>query len=189
MPGSKINQILGQLVPLIKNHKKNAAVAAVLVLASFAGLAYIIKLNLDFVKAAQVEPAGHLKQVAAGVEERPDDVNNAGTYLPELKRKIESEPEVRDPFNVAYNLKGVITGGNSGSMAIIEAGNTAYVAGVGEDIEGGWKVKEIKAGAVTLTAGEQVMELKFNGRVKTRQIQVDTPENAQPAGSEEGAGQ
>ena len=189
MPDRKINQLLGQLAPLIKNHKKNAAVAAVLVLASFAGLAYIIKLNFDFVKASQVKPAGLQHQVAAGIKEQPDDVNNAGTYLPELKRKIESEPEFRDPFNVAYNLKGVITGGNSGSMAIIEAGNTAFVAGVGEDIEGGWKVKEIKAGAVTLSAGEQIMELKFNGRVKTRQIQVNTTDNAQPAGSEEGAGQ
>lgn len=189
MSGVKINEIFDQLVPVIKKHKKNIAIAAVLLLISVTGLVYIIKLNYNFIKAARVEQTGQQTAAAAENKEQPDAAKNASTYLPELKRKMPNEPEVRDPFNVAYNLKGVIIGGNGGSMAIIEAGNTAYVAGVGEEIEGGWRVKEIKEDAVTLAAGDQIMQLKFNGRVKTMPTEADTSEQTQPAGREEGAGE
>ncbi len=88
------------------------------------------------------------------------------SYLPENTRVTGERAEVRDPFTGALSLKGVITGGEEDNVAIIEAGNIAYVARKDTVIAGSWTVYDIKSDAVYLKSGDRKLRLDFNGRVK-----------------------
>lgn len=166
MPGKNIKDLFSQLETVIKKDKKKTLIAVVCVFIILTGLIYIVKLNYNFIKQAQNDQTGQPSAATSG-NGQPDS-KTPSTLLPDLKRKIETGQEVRDPFNVALKLKGIINGGNGGDLAIIEAGNTSYVAKVGEEIKSGWKVKEIKKDVVILTADNQSLELKFNGQANIK---------------------
>ncbi|WP_027365568.1 type II secretion system protein N [Desulfotruncus alcoholivorax] len=188
MPGKNIKDLFKQLETLLKKDKKKTFIVVVCVFIILAGLIYIIKLNYNFIKESQNKQEGQQSTVTDDTGQ-PDAAKTSSTFLPELKRKMETGQEVRDPFNVALKLKGIINGGYGGDLAIIEAGNTAYVVKVGEELQGGWKVKEIKKNAVILTAGNQSLELKFNGRVNVnpnnnQNAAQNSADQKQPAGGQ-----
>lgn len=190
MPGKNIKDLFNQLEALIKKDIKKTIIVMVCIIIIAAGLIYIIKLNYNFIKKYQ-ENQAEQQSTAANGSSQPDVGKTASTFLPELKRKTETGQEVRDPFNVALKLKGIINGGNGSDLAIINGGSTSYIVKVGEEIQGGWKVKEIKEDAVILTSGNQSLELKFNGRVsqKINNSQNTADQEEQPAKNQSTTGQ
>jgi len=101
--------------------------------------------------------------------------NDQGFFLPQTTRKADDIAALRDPFSFMA-LKGVITGSNGENLAVIEAGNNAYVVQAGSEISGTWTVAEIGSSSVLLRSEEQEMTLGFNGRAKTSAIE-ETQEN------------
>ncbi|SFF92805.1 hypothetical protein SAMN05660649_00040 [Desulfotomaculum arcticum] len=188
MPGKNIKDLFKQFEALIKKDKKKTLTVVVCVFIILAGLIYIIKLNYNFIKESQSKQEGQQSTATSG-SGQPDADKTASTLLPELKRKTETGQELRNPFNVALKLKGIINGGNGGDLAIIEAGSTTYIAKVGEEIQGGWKIKEIKDGVVILTTGKQSLELKFNGQANIRIGDNNNADQEQSVNGQGGDGQ
>jgi len=131
--------------------------------------------------------------------DEPADIAAAGkdgqtgenfTYLPDLTRTIDgqkpaAEPaaqQPRDPFAGGMALKGIITGGSGGDLAVIEAGNTAYILGVDATVAGEWTVKEINKDSVIMTSQEQELRLEFNG--KARHTSIEPPPQAASSAQE-----
>jgi len=76
--------------------------------------------------------------------------------------KISDMISIGDPFAAQLTLKGVVISGNGRNVAIIEGNGSTYVAGIGETIDGNWKVEKIDRNSVTLTADnrERVLNLE-----------------------------
>ena len=112
------------------------------------------------------------------------------TYLPDLTRTIDGQKpatgpvtqQPRDPFAGGMALKGIITGGTGGDLAVIEAGNTAYILGEGATVDGEWTVKEIKRDSVIMTSQDQELCLEFNG--KARHTSIEPPPPAESSAQE-----
>lgn len=89
--------------------------------------------------------------------------------LPEKKRPLAETPEAaaaqkpRDPFAGPVVLTGLVLG-KSGNLALIEAGDAAYVVGVGDTVANLWTVADIKADGVLLKTDEQELRLELAGR-------------------------
>jgi len=87
--------------------------------------------------------------------------------LPENRRPLDEDPEVaaaqkpRDPFAGPMVLTGLVMGGGHGDLALIEAGDAAYVVGVGDTVANVWTVAEIKAGGVLLKSDERELRLEL----------------------------
>lgn len=104
---------------------------------------------------------------------KPDkkgDQEGTITFLPTTTRTVD-EPEtpltplqVRDPFSGGIVLRGVITGGEGGDLAVIEAGSTAYVASKGATIAGDWTVVEIRRNSVLLASANRELLLELGGK-------------------------
>lgn len=163
MPMAKININREQIAKYVLNNKKQVIIAGVLFLVGLMVLTVLFKLNHDFIKQSQGE---QLQQQTGSETTNSPDPGALSTYLPDTSRKLEDNQEIRDPFSRGMMLKGIITGGSGGNLAIIESGTTAFVVGPGDEMEGGWTVAEIKSGAVILKMGVHKMQLEFNGRVK-----------------------
>ncbi|TYO95059.1 hypothetical protein [Desulfallas thermosapovorans] len=163
MPMAKININREQIAQYVLNNKKQVIIAGVLFLVGLMVLAALFKLNQDFIKQSQGE---QLQPQTGGETTSSPEPGALSTYLPDTSRKLEDNREIRDPFSRGMMLKGIITGGSGGNLAIIESGTNAYVVGPGDEMEGGWTVEEIKSGAVILKNGVHKVQLEFNGRVK-----------------------
>ncbi|KAF1086576.1 hypothetical protein SPSYN_00295 [Sporotomaculum syntrophicum] len=176
----KININREQLGQFIVNNKKNLITGGVILLACFIFLAMLFKLNDSYINKNQDEQT---QQQNGSKTAKSPEPGALSTYLPDTGRKLDESRDIRDPFSSGMVLKGIITGGNGGNLAIIETGNTAFVTGPGEEIAGGWTVEEIKRGAVIIKMGTNKLQLEFNGRVKdltSRAAQVK-PSTNQPA--------
>lgn len=163
MPMAKININREQIAKYVLNNKKQVIIAGVLFLVGLMMLAVFFKLNHNFIKQSQGE---QLQPQTGGETTSSPEPGALSTYLPDTSRKLEDNREIRDPFSRGMMLKGIITGGSGGNLAIIESGTTAFVAGPGDEMEGGWTVAEIKSDAVILKNGVHKVQLEFNGRVK-----------------------
>lgn len=113
--------------------------------------------------------AGDKSQTAAGITSAPP---KTPSVLPETRRsetpgqsREALDSQFRDPFAGPMALKGIMRGG-TGDMAIIEVGDTTFVAGTGSLVADTWTVSEIDSGSVTLKAGDQTIKLAFGGRSK-----------------------
>ncbi|AGL02057.1 type II secretion system protein N [Desulfoscipio gibsoniae] len=154
-----------QITSFIEKNKKSVILGGVLLVIVLVGLVLVIKLNYGFINGAAEDQTQQPNSMAADKEQKAS-AGAVTTYLPETKRKIEDTgTEPRDPFARNMTLKGIIVGGNS-SLAIIESGSTAYIAGVGEKITADWTVAKITGDEVVLKSGTQTMRLEFQGNTK-----------------------
>jgi len=163
VPMPKININREQLTQFVFNNKKNLIIGGVILLVGFIILVVLFRLNYNFINKNRDE---QIQQQTGSETAKSPDSGTVSTYLPDTGRKLEDSSEIRDPFSSGMVLKGIITGGSGGNLAIIESGNTAFVAGPGEEIAGGWTVTEIKRSAVIIKMGIHKLQLDFNGRVK-----------------------
>ena len=121
------------------------------------------------------------------------DQEGAITFLPTTTRTVD-EPEtpltplqVRDPFSGVIVLRGVITGGKGGDLAVIETGSNAYVIGIGDPVAGDWTVVEIKKSSVLLTSINRELLLELGGKASYASIEPEQEDNQaeQAAGDDE----
>ncbi|ABO49575.1 hypothetical protein Dred_1040 [Desulforamulus reducens MI-1] len=165
----KLNETkVEDILPYLKKNKK-VALGAVFLLITLVGLVYLVKLNMDTFKSqngqtAEVSPP-------AGVNPKLP----VSTFLPQEKRTLGQATTLKDPFAGRMKLKGIMTGGGGSNLAIIELGNTSYIAKPGTEISKGLFVEAIKPDLVILKTKEERMYLEFNGRTKTEQISKDKP--------------
>lgn len=162
MPLGNINIDREQINKYVLKNKKKIIIAGVLLVAALIALIMLLKLNYKFIDQNRGE---QLQQPDSGTAQNPER-EAVSTYLPDTSRRLEDSSQLRDPFSRGMVLKGIITGGSGGNLAIIEAGNTVFVAGPGDEITGGWQVAQIKRSAVILKMGLHKLQLEFNGRVK-----------------------
>ncbi|CCO08887.1 hypothetical protein [Desulforamulus hydrothermalis] len=177
---ARLNEIkVEDIVPYVKQNKRQALLAggALLVLI---GLILLVKWNVAFFssQAGGTAPAGAGLNQAAPAVSQPTT-----TLLPATKRTMEERPQPRDPFSGSLQLKGVITGGGGDNLAIIEAGNTSYIVGPGQELAGGLVVKEVTGNWVVLQAASGKIYLEFNGRVKKEASPAAAKQDKQAAGA------
>jgi len=158
----KININREQIIQFVVNNKKNVVIGGVILVVGFIILVVLFRLNYNFINKNRDE---QIQQTGSETAKSPAP-GALSTYLPDTSRKLEDSSDIRDPFSRGMVLKGIITGGSGGNLAIIESGSTAFVAGPGEEIAGGWTVAEIKRSAVILKMGIHKLQLEFNGRVE-----------------------
>ncbi len=89
-----------------------------------------------------------------------------------------------DPFGGPMKLTGVVIGGRSGSMAIIESSGTSYIVSEGDYVDDLWAVRQITIGMVILRAHNQEVSLYFDQppSIRTLDYERESEEDA----SEEG---
>lgn len=164
----KLNETkVEEILPYFKKNK-GAALGVILLLVFLGGGIYLIKYNMDVLKSDQ---AGQNAAVSppAGV----DPQLPVSTFLPQEKRTLNQTTTVKDPFASKMKLKGIMTGGGGTNLAIIELGNTSYIAKPGTEISQGLFVEEIKPDLVLLKSKEERMYLEFGGRTKTEKLNPD----------------
>lgn len=136
-----------------------------------AGIALVV-ISAGTVTYAILKPdAGNVPNPQTPPGTGPDKAGQAYELLPEIKRPLdpssEENPErrqVKDPFIGPLELAGVVLGGRGGNLAIIEAGDAAYVVSEGDLVQSVWTVSKIGPDTVLLIAGEQQLRLSFAGR-------------------------
>lgn len=163
MPMPKTNLNREQITQFVVNNKKDLIIGSIILVVGLLILAVLLKFNQNLINQ---NPDEQMPQQTDSAAAPGSDSGTLSTYLPDIGRKLDAGSEIRDPFTKGMVLKGIITGGSGGNLAIIESGNTAFVAGLGEEIAGGWTVAEIKRNVVILTLGTHKFQLEFNGRVK-----------------------
>ncbi len=161
MPEIKVNR--EQITQFVVSNKKKVIIGGVLLVLGLIILVVLFRLNYNFINKNRDEQVQ--QQTGSEIANSPDS-GALSTYLPDTSRKLEDSNDIRDPFSRGMVLKGIITGGSGGNLAIIESGSTAFVVGPGEEIAGGWTVAEIKRSAVIIKMGIHKLQLEFNGRVK-----------------------
>ncbi|ACA59478.1 hypothetical protein Daud_0966 [Candidatus Desulforudis audaxviator MP104C] len=135
------------------------------------GIAFVV-ISAGTVTYVILKPdAGNVPADQAPPGTGPDKAGQAYEVLPKTKRPLDPVPEetpkrkqVKDPFIGPLELAGVILGGRGGNLAIIEAGDAAYVVSEGDLVQSVWTVSKIDKDTVLLTAGEQELELSLAGR-------------------------
>lgn len=108
--------------------------------------------------ANEVQPDADKSKGAA------ETVNAASTVEPVSVRD--------DLFSGPMALRGIIFDSKN-SLALIEAGDTSYVASKGMPIEEQWVVKEIKADEVVLESQSEKLRLRFHGRAQLESLTGD----------------
>lgn len=178
--GQKLEQVILSLKKYFNNPEKRIfiyIICGVLLLAVLFGVFIFIKNR------------GSQKNVAGAITEKDKKAGQSLTFLPDTEREKKDQGDstisFRDPFAGAVVLKGILTGGGGKDLAIIEAGQTAFIVGLGDKVAGSWLVTGISADAVVLTAGNQELRLEFNGRQRTN-VKADTAGNATGGNSNNG---
>ncbi|MFZ5644799.1 MAG: hypothetical protein ACOY46_14535 [Bacillota bacterium] len=123
------------------------------------------------------------------VQGNPGAVDKPPSVLPEARRSDTAgqpteggEGQYRDPFAGPLVLKGVVRGGAK-DMAIIEVGDSAFVAEKGALVADTWTVEEIKSTSVTLKSGNKKIQLEFGGRSKTEKVKPEGQQENTKSGS------
>lgn len=149
------------VVEFVEKHRTSLTIAGVLVLIIIIGFTLYHTL-------------GSGTEVETAADDQP-----GYTVLPEPRRLLAdgrvliSRTWGKDPFAGPLVLTGIIHSAGS-NLAIIEAGSSSYVVGVGEKVAEVWTVTQIGNDSVMLEAGKEKTLLEFEGRTKS--IQVDTGE-------------
>lgn len=154
--------------------KKNRTYLILAGLLLAAALAVALALNMGVLTGADDE-TGAAANPAAG---------NTASVLPETSRTQNSSPRdpaeaqgsqrAIDPFAGPMTLKGILLGGGSSDLAIIQVGDTTYVVGKDMVLAETWTVSEINAKEVILTTQNETIRLEFSGRLTSK---TKEPEN------------
>lgn len=156
----------------LKQNKKLTLIILVSIIVLL-GAGLLIKFNLNVLDAKDQEQTQE-----NALPSELDTKLPVTTFLPQTKRTDDAKPELKDPFAGKVLLKGIITGGGGNNLAIIEVGNTSFIAGPGDELTGGLEVAEVREEQVILTKGDQKITLDMSGRNKT-EISKPPTENGQ----------
>lgn len=161
-----------------KKNRPYIILGGLLLLAAVIAAASLI--NLDSMTDAKAKAAGTQSPAAGGT----------AAILPETTRTnsaadtaAQAGEKTMDPFAGPMALKGIMLGGGASDLAIIEMGDTTFVAGKNTVIANTWTVSEINSKQVILTNENEKLRLELGGRVKT---EAAVTEPAAPAASQTG---
>lgn len=120
------------------------------------------------------EPEAAAVASSKAVNEVQSDAGKSKEAAETVKAASNVEPvSVRDDlFSGPMALRGIIFDSKN-SLALIEAGDTSYVASKGMPIEEQWVVKEIKADEVVLESQSEKLRLRFHGRAQLESLTGD----------------
>ncbi|MEG6522544.1 hypothetical protein [Desulfotomaculum sp. 1211_IL3151] len=164
----KLNETkVEDILPYFKKNK-GAALGGILLLVFLCGGIYLVKYNMDVLKSGKTGQTTAVSPPATVDPKLP-----VSTFLPQEKRTLDQTTTIKDPFASKMKLKGIMTGGGGTNLAIIELGNTSYIAKPGTEISQGLFVEEIRPDLVLLKSKEERMYLEFGGRTKTEKLNTD----------------
>lgn len=165
----KLNET--QVEDILPYFKKNKGVAlgGILLIVFLVGGVYLVKYNQDILKSGKTGQTAAVSPPAAVDPKLP-----VSTFLPQEKRTLDQTTTIKDPFASKMKLKGIMTGGGGTNLAIIELGNTSYIAKPGTEISQGLFVEEIRPDLVLLKSKEERMYLEFGGRTKTEKLKPES---------------
>jgi len=75
-----------------------------------------------------------------------------------------------DPFSDPMRLTGTVTGGRSGTMAIIESSGTSYIVARHDFVDDLWAVREVRTDSVVLRAHNKEVTLYLDKPPVTRSL-------------------
>ncbi len=181
--GKKLDVKMSRLFNLFKNRRFLIIAGSVLLIALMGGIYSIVFLgNLSASDQSDNENPGSDNQyIVDTAEVLPQQIRNDGN---ENERSWSVFDPVTDPFGSPMRLTGVVIGGRSGSMAIIESGGTSYLVSEGDYVDDLWAVRQITRGMVILRAHNQEVSLYFDQppAIRTLDYESESEEDA----SEEG---
>lgn len=149
------------LAYLLQHHKRLVMIGGAVLGAVVIGALVYVLIGLGNGEQALTPPENDVPTVMDGVY----------GLLPETERPLGGEAAAamtelpRDPFAGPMALTGLVLGGRSGGLAIIESGDTAYIVKQEDRIAELWTVAEIGPDFVRLTNDEdQELRLELTGR-------------------------
>ncbi len=167
-PGKVLDKNSPQVLSLLKNRMFVIIAGSVLVLGLALGI-YGIFILRDRTASDDLPPGSEIEssEAAAGDSE----VAGVVEVLPQNKRSIDNDDDVQgwsafnpgiDPFSDPMRLTGVVTGGRSCAMAIIESSGTSYIVSEGDYVDDLWAVRQITGESVVMRAHNQEVMLFFD---------------------------
>ncbi len=162
----------------LAGNKLYLVIAGVIIILALTGAVYGVlalrsNLNAD---------AGADSQSLSGTAANDSTVADTAEVLPQQIRINTTEDEEDifsgfepyvDPFADPMKLTGVVIGGRSGAMAIIESSGTSYMVAVGDYVDDLWAVLQITRDMVILRAHNQEVSLFFDQPPVTRSLDSD----------------
>ncbi len=184
--GKKLDVKISQLHKLIQNRMFLIIAGSILVIALVGGIYSLVTMRH---LAAETEPGGE-NQIS-----NDQDAAEIAEVLPQQIRSDQDGAERSwsvfnpgaDPFGGPMKLTGVVIGGRSGSMAIIESSGTSYIVSEGDYVDDLWAVRLITRGTVILRAHNQEVSLYFDQAPTVRTLDYERDTEAEEDASEEGA--
>ncbi len=185
----KINKLAEKVVPVLQNRMFVIVACSILLLAVLLGV-YSIFILRDHAASDAAVGDRESENLATGDE---TEVAGSVEVLPQQKRTDDDEQEVGwtgfeanvDPFADPMKLTGVVTGGRSGAMAIIESSGTSYIVAEGDYVDDLWAVRIVTLDYAVLRAHNQEVTLFFDQPPVTRSLDPERESDEDDA--EEGA--
>lgn len=182
-PGKNLDVRINQLLKLLKNRMFLIIAGSILLIALVGGIYSVVFLQFLTVSDELNNENSFLND---------QDIAETAEVLPQQIRNDEDANErswsvfdpVTDPFGGPMKLTGVVIGGRSGSMAIIESSGTSYIVSEGDYVDDLWAVRQITRGMVILRTHNQEVSLYFDQppAIRTLDYESESEEDA----SEEG---
>ena len=182
-PGKDLDVKASQLFKLLKNRMFLIIAGSILLIALVGGIFSVVLLrNHTASEELNVDnTALNDQDIADTAEVLPQQIrSNDDTN----QRSWSAFTPGTDPFGGPMKLTGVVIGGRSGSMAIIESSGTSYIVSEGDYVDDLWAVRQITRETVILRAHNQEVSLFFDQPPSTRSL--DYEGESEEDASEEG---
>lgn len=182
-PGKDLDVKASQLFKLLKNRMFLIIAGSILLIALVGGI-YSVVLLRDRTASEELND-----EITASGDQ---DIAETAEVLPQQIRNNDDRDERSwstftpgtDPFGGPMKLTGVVIGGRSGPMAIIESSGTSYIVSEGDYVDDLWAVRQITRETVILRAHNQEVSLYFDQPPSTRRLDYES--ESEEDASEEG---